>query len=385
MAYYITYGEFQDQMKAFFERTGRRMQFPEMCEYLYRKNLLHESIPFPEITENDSLLDDREFDRLVDRLPLNVSPYISCRVNPPILESDMIPNTRDVFVIRHPRYTRPQIHRHNYFEVNYVVSGQGKFIFEKEERIMGEGEVCIIAPSSRHDFLIEDDSTVFTICIRPSTFDAVFFSLMSRKDLLSCFFRTILQGKEHTNYLLFFTKNSPCLKHCIHNMMIESSRSDMYSNSCCVSNVNLFFSSVLRNYSETLQFYNYQMGTDFSLVLKYIQHNYQTVSLSSLANLFHYSEPHLCTLIKQNTGCTFTDLIKRLRLSDAMDYLMNTNLKISEIADRIGYNSADHFSRVFRGTFRMSPQEYRKQNRNPEEAFVPFSVMETEEEVVGTV
>ena len=42
--------------------------------------------------------------------------------------------------------------------------------------------------------------------------------------------------------------------------------------------MNLLFSTLLRNYSETLQFYNYQMGSDFSLVLQYIQHNYQTLS-----------------------------------------------------------------------------------------------------------
>ena len=157
-------------------------------------------------------------------------------------------------------------------------------------------------------------------------------------------------------------------------MMVESSKKDMYSNACCISYVNLMFSALLRNYSQTIQFYNYEMGADFSLVLQYIQHNYQTLTLSSLADLFHYSEPHLCTLIKQNTGLTFTELIKRLRLSDAIDYLLNTSLKVGEIAERIGYNSADHFSRVFRSAYKMSPQEYRKQHKDEEPAFVPFAI-----------
>ncbi|OYP50905.1 hypothetical protein CG709_02510 [Lachnotalea glycerini] len=137
--------------------------------------------------------------------------------------------------------------------------------------------------------------------------------------------------------------------------------------------VNLLFSSLLRNYSKTIQFYNYQLGSDFSLVLQYIQHNYQALSLSALAKLFHYSEPHLCTLIKQNTGYTFTNLIKRLRMADAVDYLLNTDLKVSEIAEKIGYNSADHFSRVFRATYKMSPQEYKKKNKKQNLPFVPFS------------
>lgn len=373
MAYYITYGEFQQHMKDYFFRTGSRMQFPEMADYLYRKGLLSETPPDPMLTsEMFGDMDDDAFNKIIDQLPLELNPHIS--ITPKVKENDIFPNSGDVFIIRHPRYTRPAPHIHNYFEINYVASGSCTFVFEKNKRTMQEGELCIIAPSSEHDLVIDDDSTVFCIMLRKSTFDTTFFSLLSRKDLLSYFFRTILQDDSHANYLLFFSENNKWLKQIIHNAMGESYKNDSYSNACCISWINLLFSNLLRNYSKTLQFYDYQMGADFSLVLQYIQHNYQTVTLASLAELFHYSEPHLCTLIKQNTGHTFTGLIKRLRLAEAIDYLTNTNLKIGEIAEKVGYNSADHFSRVFRSTYKMSPQEYRKQNSHTEEAFVPFEV-----------
>ena len=373
MAYYITYGEFQQHMKDYFFRTGSRMQFPEMADYLYRKGLLSETPPDPILTsEMFGDMDDDAFNKIIDQLPLELNPQIS--ITPKVTETDIFPNSGDVFIIRHPRYTRPTPHIHNYFEINYVASGSCTFVFEKNKRTMQEGELCIIAPSSEHDLVIDDDSTVFCIMLRKSTFDTTFFSLLSRKDLLSYFFRTILQDDSHANYLLFFSENNKWLKQIIHNAMGESYKNDSYSNACCISWINLLFSNLLRNYSKTLQFYDYQMGADFSLVLQYIQHNYQTLTLASLAELFHYSEPHLCTLIKQNTGHNFTGLIKRLRLAEAIDYLTNTNLKIGEIAEKVGYNSADHFSRVFRSTYKMSPQEYRKQNSHTEEAFVPFEV-----------
>ena len=349
------------------------MQFPEMADYLYRKGLLYDTPPTPmAVSEMFGDMDDDTFNKVIDRLPLELNPQTA--LNSKVTENDIIPNSRDVFIIRHPRYTRPSPHVHNYFEINYVASGSCTFVFEKSRRIMHEGELCIIAPSSEHDLVIDDDSTVFCIMLRKSTFDTTFFSLLSRKDLLSYFFRTILQEDSHANYLLFFAENNTWLKQIIHNAMGESYKNDSYSNACCISWINLLFSNLLRNYSKTLQFYDYQMGSDFSLVLQYIQHNYQNLTLSSLAELFHYSEPHLCTLIKQNTGHNFTGLIKRLRLAEAIDYLTNTNLKIGEIAEKVGYNSADHFSRVFRNTYKMSPQEYRKQNSQTEEAFVPFEI-----------
>lgn len=372
MPYYITYGEFQQHMKEHYERTHSGMQFTEMTDYLFQRGLLkeHYEAELPSGMYND--MADEEFENVINSLVLTLTPNLPTHATVP--ENDIIPTTRDVFIIRHPRYTRPLAHSHNYFEINYVAKGQCTFLFEKTTRTLNQGELCIIAPSSVHDVVITDDSTVFCIMLRKSTFDTTFFSLLSQKDLLSYFFRTILQKDSHANYLLFFAENNQWIKQILRNMMGECSRNDSYSNNCCINWVNLLFSTLLRNYSKTLQFYNYQMGSDFSLVLQYIQHNYQTLTLSSLAQLFHYSDPHLCTLIKQNTGYTFTDLIKRLRMSDAMEYLLNTNLKISEIADRVGYNSADHFSRVFRNTYQMSPQDYRKSHQKMEESpFTPFT------------
>ena len=66
MAYYMTYGEFQAHMKAYYQRTGNRMQFPEMSEYLYKKGLLHERIPLPVLKDDYDHMTDEEFDHVID-------------------------------------------------------------------------------------------------------------------------------------------------------------------------------------------------------------------------------------------------------------------------------------------------------------------------------
>ena len=372
MPYYITYGEFQYHLKEYFFRTGSRMQFPEMVDYLYRKGLLLNEYPH-ELPANKMFgeLSSEEFDRIVDSFVLSVNPNIS--ISTSVTEKEIIPLIRDVYIIRHPRYTRPYLHTHNYFEIDFVVSGECDLAFENEKRILKAGELCIIAPSSRHDLIINDDNAfVFCIMIRKSTFNTTFFSLLSQKNLLSYFFRMILQGNSHSNYLLFYSDDILWLKNIAMNAMGECYKQDSFSNSNAINWINLFFSHLLRNYSKTVQFYNYQMGTDFSLILQYIQHNYQTLTLASLAEFFHYSEPHLSTLIKQNTGCSFTMLIKQLRMADAVSYLTNTRMKVNEIAESVGYNSADHFSRVFRSEYKMSPQEYRKIHQSQENLFHPM-------------
>lgn len=371
---YTTYGRFQKEMNSFFKETGNRLQFTEMTTRMAERGMLQDKPIVVHIPDNTMDMTDEEFDAVVDTFPLSLSAHIDGVVTKNVEEDAMIPSLSDVFSIRHPRFTRPYSHEHNYFEVNYVIKGRGKFVFEKEEHIMQEDEVCIVAPGSMHDFLIEDESSiVITLCIRKSTFDTTFSSLMSRQDLLSYFFRQILRDDDKANYLMFFSGANKEIHRCLRRLMVESVKSDSYSNSCCISYVNLFFAELLRSYSKTVEFYNYEMGSDFSLVLQYIQHNYQKLTLSSLAEFFHYSEPHLCTLIKQNTGANFTDLIKRLRMKDALNYLLNTDVKISEIAEIVGYNSADHFSRVFRSEYKISPQDYRREHKK-ENQFIPFAV-----------
>jgi len=373
MSYYITHEEFQNHMKSYYERTGNKMQFPEMCKYLFKKGFVHSTLPFPKPNNNYENMTDEEFDKFVDSIPFSISPYLNTSITSQVQETAIIPEKRDIIVIRHPRYTRELCHIHNYFEVNFVIKGSARFIFGNETHTMQKGEICIIAPSSRHDLQIEGDTIVFTVCIRQSTFNTTFFSLMSGNNLLSYFFRTTLRGNDRPNYLLFFTKENHLLKCLIRRMMIESNQHDTYGNTCCINYANLFFATILRNYSETIQFYDYQMSTDFSLVLQYIQHNYLTLTLTSLAELFHYSKSHLCSKIKQNTGYTFTELITSLRMSEAVNYLVNTELKISEIAEQVGYNSADHFSRIFRSIYNVSPREYRRQNLNTDTELIPFA------------
>lgn len=374
MEYYITYGEYQKHLKNYYLKTGNRTQFREMIQFLYQKNLLSETPPstLPASKMIDDISDE-EINRFMDSLVFTITAPIKDPTH--VLEGDVIPSFRDIFIIRHSRYTRQLMHTHNYFEINYVASGHCTFAFENNSRTMKEGELCIIAPDSLHDIIVDDESLIVCIMLRKSTFNKTFLSLLSRKDLLAEFFRSFLTESDHANYLLFYCDRSRWIRQIIFNAMAECYKKDAYSNTCCISWLNQLFAYLLRNYSKTLRFYNYQLGSEFSLVLQYIQYNYQHLTLSSLADFFHYSEPYLCTLIKQNTGKNFTDLIKDLRLSEAVGYLLNTNMPIGEIAEKIGYNSSDHFSRVFRSHYKMSPQKYRKEYRPSDDSFqTSFSI-----------
>ena len=53
-------------------------------------------------------------------------------------------------------------------------------------------------------------------------------------------------------------------------------------------------------------------------------------------------------------------------MSKASDLLKNTDLKVTEVATLVGYDSTDHFSRLFKRTYGMSPGQYARENSRQE-------------------
>ena len=360
MHYYTNYGEFQRELTEYYQSTRGKLQFAEVVNRLYSQGRLTQT-PQLHQPKAPSHMDNEAFSHLIDSIYFPVSPSVAIAEN--VLENEMIPLLRDVFLIRHPRYTRPYLHRHDYVECDYVISGSCLFHFEEEVIPLNEGQMCIIAPHSLHDIEIRDDSTVICIMLRISTFESTFIHLLSRDDVLSIFFRNTMHHPDAgSKYLLFQaeSENYYWMQTFLQNAMSECYSNDVYANISSISWITLFFSYLLRGESEEPVFQDQKGTKDFPLIIHYIRQHYQSVTLTELSENFHYTKPHICTMIKQNTGSTFSALLKSIRMDRAVRYLLHTSQNVSQIAETVGYNSPDHFSRVFRSTYGVSPQDYRR-------------------------
>ena len=89
------------------------------------------------------------------------------------------------------------------------------------------------------------------------------------------------------------------------------------------------------------------------------QHLAEPISLAELAEQVYLNPVYLSRAYKQITGQNLSKYIADRRLEKARSLLSNSNAKISEIAGRVGYESPAHFSRIFKKSTGMTPQEYR--------------------------
>lgn len=179
------------------------------------------------------------------------------------------------------------------------------------------------------------------------------------------FFRNGLYGSRRANYILLKTGNDSLTFTTLQELTYETNLLSENSNTCAGCLLNLFLARVLRA-ATTVSLHHYEgyseQDFDFTLILQYIQQNYRTVTLSSLADAFHFSQTYLSKLIRRQMNQTFTEVLCTLRMNHAVEYLINTSMKVSEIAQAVGYDSVDHFSRTFRKTYGLPPQEYKKQH-----------------------
>jgi AraC-like DNA-binding protein/ligand-binding sensor protein len=90
-------------------------------------------------------------------------------------------------------------------------------------------------------------------------------------------------------------------------------------------------------------------------------HKGEELTLPQVAKAVNASTYYFCKIFRKFTGTTLMDYISRVRIEKAKNLALNPNLKISEIAFDVGFQSLTHFNRVFRKLTGHSPTGYREQ------------------------
>ncbi|MDQ0196455.1 response regulator [Paenibacillus wynnii] len=106
-------------------------------------------------------------------------------------------------------------------------------------------------------------------------------------------------------------------------------------------------------------------STDSKIILEirsYLdQHYQQDMTLQHIAERFYISRENVSRKFKQVIGENLSDYLTNLRVDKAKVLLQNTNMRLSQISELVGYEDEKYFSRVFKKATGQTPREYRKQ------------------------
>lgn len=99
-------------------------------------------------------------------------------------------------------------------------------------------------------------------------------------------------------------------------------------------------------------------------VLAYMERNYaKPLKLEDIAKIFSYNSAYLGKVFKKITGNSFNNVLNHIRIENAKRLLLETDLKVYQISEQVGYNNTDYFYSKFRSYVGISPKEFIEQNK----------------------
>ena len=103
-----------------------------------------------------------------------------------------------------------------------------------------------------------------------------------------------------------------------------------------------------------------QLRGGIQRVKKYIDVNYnENISLKSIAAEFYMNAVYLGRLFRKTYGMYFNEYLLKIRVEEAKKLLRQTDLRMYEIAEKIGFQNVDYFVTQFEKLEQRSPSEYR--------------------------
>lgn len=102
--------------------------------------------------------------------------------------------------------------------------------------------------------------------------------------------------------------------------------------------------------------------------IDYIEKNYadSDFSIGRLSESLSVSEGHISRLFKSEANISINNYLTRYRIRRAMDLLKDVNVKVYEVADKVGYQDIAYFSNTFKKLVGMSPSDYQRQGLTTE-------------------
>ena len=249
-------------------------------------------------------------------------------------------------------WAMPNMHYHPDYELFYIIDGGVSFIVNDKFYSLSKGDLLFMPPNSVHRSIYSTHNLTerFELCISP--------------DILN----------NDTNEILNFLLNDCCLRSISLNHQTKvlslfqsinkelNQQNSPYNYTLAATYVTELLVLLFRHSSPIN---NKKISPIIQDIISYIEENYfEELSPSIISNHFNISESNLYRKFNIEIGSTIIDYINYIRITKSEQLLLETNLRITDIAFKCGFNDSNYFSTVFKKYNGHTPREFRKRRTN---------------------
>lgn len=275
-----------------------------------------------------------------------------------------------ITVRTHTRFTDFPIHGHDYIEIMYVCSGHITHLIDDREIHMEAGDILFMNQQVKHSIKKADFEDIgVNFIIRPEFFDIPLIMMKNDKsNPLADFLVGALQiDTNRPRHLHFKTNGNKEIENLMENIIGSIVFGENNNDNINQFTMGLVFLHLL-NSVDMIDDNGFDVMADTAI--RYINKSYKEAKLAELARSMHQSLPNMSKIIKKSTGYTFQELLQRKRFHQAVVFLVDTKMSVSEIMNAVGYENSSYFYKKFRQKYGVSPKEYRKSHKNDREIHI---------------
>lgn len=251
----------------------------------------------------------------------------------------------------------------------YAYHGQTQITIADQSILLSEDELCLLNADVDYTITNVTEDAFFLDCFFTKYYlNNVLMPRLPRDSVFTPFFEQALYGatfsRENTYIAFRRSPSDKILRFLIYSLLAFFGNVPMMDE-VLSSYVFLIFHELLLRYNNETAVTPKAEGVppNASELVDYIFSNFDSISLVSASEHFHFTPHYMGKLVKRLTGESFVDLVRNIRLIKAAELIQDSDRPITTIANDVGYQNVSHFYRLFQDRYGCTPAEYREQQR----------------------
>ena len=260
-------------------------------------------------------------------------------------------------------------HTHDFYEINIVYSGVGMHRLENRDVLTQQGDIFVISPNMKHGYSCHNDLIVFHILLSNSFIDT-FLPLLEKMCGYNMLFNIEPMCRnyfEKTYYLKSGDIPFDQIKHYV--SLINSCGQSTKNEAATIAHV-LSLIAIISNAIYYLKPINIDTVPSKAMAsvlesMAYIEKHFdERIDFKKIACHCALSYSHYLRRFKDISGMTPSKYQMKCRIKTAVKLLLNTNETVLSIGIACGFYDSSHFVREFIKEKRLSPTDFRKEQKS---------------------
>ena len=242
------------------------------------------------------------------------------------------------------------LHYHRGYEFVWVLSGELHATISNKDYIVRKGQALLIIPYALHSLKTTSDGEIFIAVFSGAYIDKFSSSTASKEPLDASFTLSEPLSQYLRSQMLVVDEQRR------HNA-VRMKKPSQYAIKACLY-------AICDEFSAAAKWKDKEQNNELVFrIISYIEEHYaEDITLTTLAESLSYEYHYLSRVLRKNLNIPFRALLNMCRCERAKEMIRSTDLPLSDIASRCGFQSIRSFNRIFSEITGTTPTNVRKGN-----------------------